>query len=127
MKIESDVLLDRDTADEEWARLRIELDKEAAEESRRQRRGCLIHEVSQSVDVNESSGDTIDSADLSTLFLEPIEEHAIEGQNQAHIQSEQAINSSVTTRDFGEWTGISPRRIFEEACRARLVHRSTGW
>ena len=33
-----------------------------------------------------------------------------------------ANGEPVTIRNFGKWTGMSPRRIFEEACKARSVY-----
>ena len=30
-------------------------------------------------------------------------------------------NSEITVRDFGKWTGLSPRRVLEEACKARYA------
>ncbi|KAJ5178878.1 hypothetical protein N7492_002088 [Penicillium capsulatum] len=29
------------------------------------------------------------------------------------------VDSKITVRDFGKWTGLSPRRVLEESCKAR--------
>ena len=60
-----------------------------------------------------------DSAiDLGDFFSSLPEETTNEANGKSQLQSK-SEGISVTIRDFGTWSGISPRRILEEACKAR--------
>ena len=50
----------------------------------------------------------------------PVQE--INTESGGSIMTTISNGETVTIRDFGKWTGMNPRRIFEEACKARSVN-----
>ena len=121
-KIKRDILFDETEAERRWAEIRIDLAKENAE---RKRLG--IHDgvtpKSQATPIegpNEPQAFEEDEDDtdlLRGLFtgLSASQSDQDAGTNGAAANGEQ----TVRIREFGKWTGMSPRRIFEEACRSR--------
>jgi ATP-dependent RNA helicase DHX29 len=67
--------------------------------------------------LEEDSSD--DDAALADLFASlPVNEvDPITGKSTTVVNSSNGVK--VTIRDFGKWTGVSPTRVLEEACRAR--------
>ncbi|KAF2088532.1 P-loop containing nucleoside triphosphate hydrolase protein [Saccharata proteae CBS 121410] len=130
-QIESDVLFDQREADEQWASKRTELARESAGQSRRPKKADDANEATGDASGAPSAvddimaqaalaGDTLaedgdDDALLGGMFsAEP-------GQSVPTPDSDgnTGDSASVTIRDFGKATGMNPRRILEEACRAR--------
>ncbi|KAK5138012.1 hypothetical protein LTR08_005809 [Meristemomyces frigidus] len=138
-KIESDVLFDQYEADVQWTTQKVELARESAERRRLQ----LSHEAGskqQSAIETSRTTETAKSSDISNeaekLGRELLQEsevqddadmlggmfNALPGVQEA--SSGEATNATasptdVTLRDFGRLTGMNPKRVLEEACKAR--------
>lgn len=129
-KIEADVLFDKREAEARWITKRNELAREAA--SRRRLNlpdrdspllGPSIDSSTASSDAeavgeqvkqaSQNSADSDDESLIGGMFLE-----GGDVADAAHLDSG-ANGATVRIRDFGKSTGMNPRRIFEEACRAR--------
>jgi hypothetical protein len=123
--IENDVLFDRDEAEYQWREKLDDLRREAAfsrRVARDEENGAPVEtevkkpdealaEAESSAGVMDDNGDTADL--LGDMFQteEPILETG--------IITEELKKASVTMRDFGKWTGLSPRRVLEETCKSR--------
>jgi ATP-dependent RNA helicase DHX29 len=136
-RIEDDVLFDKYIADQQWEIRRIQLERDAA--ARRNAALSLessaapspLRETPDDSDdevskeaakigaamLEEESSD--DDAALADLFASlPVNEvDPITGKSTTVVNSSNGVK--VTIRDFGKWTGVSPTRVLEEACRAR--------
>lgn len=121
-KVANDVLFDADQAEEEWQSKLEELRMEA-EVSRRQKRDVPKPEEKEEQpesgsqpqgDENEGEGED-DMGLLGDMFA--AEEPSANETPLLGIP----INTSTKQRDFGKSSGMNPRRILEEACRARFV------
>ncbi|KAE8442794.1 hypothetical protein EG329_002827 [Mollisiaceae sp. DMI_Dod_QoI] len=132
-KIQDDILFDQYVANQQWEAQRILLEREAA------RRRAVEH----TQDISDESQTLIDSDDevskeaarmgtelleskesddetaLADLFASlPVNEvDPVTGKSITVVNGSNGIK--VTIRDFGKWTGVSPTRVLEEACRAR--------
>lgn len=138
-RIEDDVLFDRYIADQHWETRRIQLEKDAATDRRALEAIQDSSEDSQTlVDSDdevsreaakigaamlEETGSDDDIA-LSELFASlPVDEvDPVTGKSSTVINGKDGVK--VTIQDFGKWTGVSPTRVLEEACKARQVHSS---
>ncbi|KAK3052761.1 hypothetical protein LTR09_006244 [Extremus antarcticus] len=132
--IERDPLFDRREAEGQWANQRVELAREAAD----RRKLNLGVEPSQKLSgpkratQNESLSIALQAESEANGFMD----EGDESDNDALLSgmfdalpgvattSESAKTGTggpqdIMTRDFGRLTGMSPRRILEEACRAR--------
>lgn len=129
--IDSDILFDRDEADRKWDVIQNDLAKEAAE-----RRKLHLDKLTTSLDIshgNDVSKKDLhsDTASTSTTTEEDnlgmvgdlfsmIPESTIDtNTGAASVTCTGSDGTAIFVRDFGKWTGQSPRRIFEEACKAR--------
>lgn len=137
--IESDVLFDLHAADTKWAEHKIDVLQERA-----QRRRLQVAEdhkpVSNSNDTSAKQPTTGNASDdimaeaeaAATKLLQEMNDGDDVGlggmfgevitsddasQQADHLQGENAAN--VVVRNFGKLSGMSPRRIFEDACRSR--------
>lgn len=125
-RLKADILFDRYDAERQWKEKRIQLAQTAA-----RRRKLQLDDSNQSgtnssskqgVDcttadpLRESSNDSGDDGGAEALgeFLSGLDDAGIPGSDVKGAQRE-----SLTVRDFGKWSGISPRRVLEEACKAR--------
>lgn len=128
-KIESDALFDQYEADVQWADQRIGLAREAADRKRLQ-----LAEHANSTHQAASQGAAGDAAaEAERLGQELLEESedddgdllggmfgALPGVEQSATGSTMQLDSTpVTLRDFGKMTGMNPKRILEETCKAR--------
>lgn len=130
-KIEGDALFDRREADFHWTNKRMQLLKEAAET--RKNTGVTRLSAQEVVlkpdtpplsigsdaedDDSNTHGDKdeVDDDAIGNLFAaEPSR-----GDNAIAQPGEDASNIVTSIRDFGKPSGVSPRRILEDACRAR--------
>uniref|UniRef100_A0A0D2XNM0 Uncharacterized protein n=1 Tax=Fusarium oxysporum (strain Fo5176) TaxID=660025 RepID=A0A0D2XNM0_FUSOF len=137
-KIENDVLFDKYEAEQRWKAQRIDLERRlAAEKQEYQAQSEVIparadetpHEQVENDDINDEAeriaaevlaeGHDEDEDDIGGLFasLPQNEVDASTGESRTIVNS--ADGNRITIRDFGKWTGISPRRALEEACRSR--------
>jgi len=136
-KIESDVLFDQYLADQQWEKQRIQLERDAA--AQRIAAGGPTERVPHPAEVSDDSDDEVsreaarigaeilaedtsdDDGAIADLFasLPVTEVDPVTGKSSVVVNG--SDGSKVTIRDFGKSTGVSPRRVFEEACRARWV------
>lgn len=134
-KIEGDVLFDQYVADQEWEKQRIKLERAAA--AQRSASGGPPERVPHPAEVPEDSDDEVsreaarigaellgeddsdDDGAIADLFasLPVTEVDPVTGKSSIVVNG--SDGSKVTIRDFGKSTGVTPRRVFEEACRAR--------
>jgi ATP-dependent RNA helicase DHX29 len=113
-RIESDTLFDKDDANRQWAVERINLARQRALQKRladSQDSGSETevkpsHE--QVVAIPDDSSNSSEDDILGDMFLAPDE-----------TSTPKLSGSEVTLRNFGKATGFNPRRLLEDACRAR--------
>lgn len=121
--IRSDILFDEDEASRQWSAKRISLARESADRKR------LGIGATVGVDVKDNESKT----NIPTSADEEVEEEAsmlgelfsglpdTTPDDDGYIRLTGLGGPSVKVKDFGNWNGMSPRRILEEACRARYV------
>jgi ATP-dependent RNA helicase DHX29 len=128
-KIESDILFDKEGALEMWAAIRLGLVKEAAirqrtlnensKEDREENKNGddvpLERPSSGATSVDEDDGDV----GVGDFFSSLPEESQSSTPGTKTMTIAAADGTSIISRDFGKWSGLSPRRVLEEACRAR--------
>ncbi len=133
-KLETDILFDKDEALRQWVDIRDQLAKDAAERKRlhldngsaQSTNGRAATQASRSslapdkiLEQADESGDDI----LTELFSSLPELSMDANTSVTSVISNQSSTPNdcvVTIRDFGKPTGLKPRRVFEEACKARL-------
>lgn len=124
-KIKSDLLFDEEKASSKWAEMRIDLVQEAAE---RKRLGIRSDGEQQKVTpmlgsnaiLAESNDGDDDTDGILGEFFTSLPNMATDPVTGLSIMSTASQEGSdVEIRDFGKWTGMSPRRVLEEACKAR--------
>ncbi|MCJ1389821.1 hypothetical protein MMC18_002678 [Xylographa bjoerkii] len=127
-KIESDILFDLEEAREKWSDVRVTLMQRNAE---RRKLGITdetsttpaIAGLPTTLDKNQTEtadGSDIDaSVELGDFFASLPEQTTDNDTGRSTITVTSVDGVSVTVRDFGKWSGVGPRRVFEEACRAR--------
>lgn len=121
-KIANDVLFDADQAEEEW-QSRLEELRMETEVSRQQKFDVPKSEEKerqpesefQSQEEEQEAGGEDDLGLLGDMFA--AEEPSANETPLLGIP----LNTSSKQRDFGKTSGMNPRRILEEACRARFV------
>lgn len=135
-RIQHDVLFDQYIADQTWEKQRIQLEKQAAAERNAacdQSSERIPHpaedpedpddEVSREAarigaEILKTDGSDDDAA-IADLFASlPVTEiDPLTGKSSVVMNS--IDGNKVTIRDFGKSAGVSPRRVLEEACKAR--------
>lgn len=120
--IENDVLFDRVEADYRWRDKLDDLRKEAAFLRQTQPEEKPAKEEVQEAQESEAAKNVApmdeDNGDMDLLGdMFQAEEPALE----TGVILEELRNSVLNVRDFGKWTGLNPRRILEETCKARYV------
>lgn len=130
-RIESDYLFDSDSAGQKWATERAQIRREEPQTRGRGRtrnqEETENHATSSTPEpklppapaLSEDSGS--DSSDeellLGDMFSVPNE-----GTGPVKSSGNDATdNPAVFLRDFGKYSGLNPRRVLEDACRARWV------
>ena len=123
-RIKSDLLFDEDEANGRWADIRIDLAQEAAERKRLGIRNDTEQKATPTIQSDnhlaKSQEDHDDTDDMLSGFFSSLPEtitDPVTGSSIIRTSSQEGRN--VEIRDFGKWTGMSPRRALEEACRAR--------
>ena len=124
-KIKSDLLFDENKANNKWEEIRIDLAQEAAERKRlgignggeQQRVTQAVRNNANLLDANEDDDDTDGMVGGFFSSLPDMATDPATGLNIMSITSQEGSN--VEVREFGKWTGMSPRRVLEEACKAR--------
>jgi len=137
-RVEKDVLFDKYVAEQQWRPKRIVLEKEyaAARAEQKKKEAAEVAPATTVLDdVNteaeriaaeilaEDDDDDDDDA-LADLFASlPVSEvDPVTGKTNTVVNG--ADGSKITIRNFGNWTGVTPMRALEEACRSRFVPRS---
>lgn len=143
-RIEQDILFDKPLAEHLWRNRRIELEKEFASNARKaeQERELELErerEQDKERDRRDQATDSDEDDDvvkeakrmaaevlqddseddvLSDLFASlPVQETDATGKTTTVVNGADGVK--VTIRDFGKWSGVSPTRALEEACRSR--------
>ncbi|KAL4880475.1 P-loop containing nucleoside triphosphate hydrolase protein [Aspergillus karnatakaensis] len=106
--IENDVLFDRKEAEFFWREKLDELRKESA-----------IFRRTEATEKEPEKEPEPDTAPLETDDLLGDMFQDEEPTLELGVITEELNKASITIRDFGKWTGLSPRRVLEEACKAR--------
>lgn len=115
-KIERDVLFERREAEFIWKDKLEELRKDAAflrqaSERKKQQEAPPVEEEDPNLTV--PSLEEMDGGLLGDMFQAEPENGSILGL------APPVVEAAVTIRDFGKFSGLSPRRILEETCKAR--------
>ena len=128
--IEADVLFDRYEAAERWVELRNSQAKVIADRKTfRLATNGVTHSTGAESDVTKTSlvtpdggaGQGVDVLDTLGDFLSqlPGDDDKVIGQTQTHEQGVSDI--AISVKNFGKSSGIRPRRVLEETCKARSV------
>lgn len=130
-KIENDVLFDRREAEYLWKEKLDELRKEAVFFRRNAQQNATPPpiEPEKQEKLEEAKAESSSESENNLLPADGINEDENVGLFGDMFQAEgpilgpalnaELMNTSITLRDFGKSTGLSPRRVLEEACRAR--------
>ncbi|QMW35554.1 hypothetical protein G4B84_011045 [Aspergillus flavus NRRL3357] len=122
--IENDVLFDRTEAEYRWKEKLDDLRKEAAffRQNPPTKKTSLDEPGAKDQPeekVAEPSSDVqpVDDEEIADLLgdMFQAEEPALE----TGVILEELSKAAITIRDFGKWTGLSPRRVLEDTCKAR--------
>ncbi|KAK4154051.1 P-loop containing nucleoside triphosphate hydrolase protein [Chaetomidium leptoderma] len=129
-RAEKDVLFDKYVAEQQWRNKRIVLEKEYAAARAEEKKNEAPEEppaANDSNDVNteaeriaaEILAEDSDDDGLADLFSSlPVSEvDPVTGKTNTVVNG--ADGSRIIIRDFGKWTGVTPMRALEEACRSR--------
>ena len=130
-KLEADILFDHQEAYSQWTETREQLMKESAERRRLQLADntgaqnqrthnprALRDRRHGKEDGDEEGADEEDVAEsLADLFASYPEKLPDEGLVTS--QEASANSDAIVIRDFGNPTGVKPRKLLEEACKAR--------
>lgn len=134
-KIENDVLFDRNLAEYEWKpkKAAVEKDLAAIRTANKQDQPSTAsepvehskpEETSVNSDAERMAAELLaemedDEMALGDLFdsLPQTEVDPATGESQTVVTT--SDGQRLTIKDFGTWSGVSPRRVLEEACRAR--------
>ncbi|KAL8788193.1 MAG: hypothetical protein Q9213_001832 [Squamulea squamosa] len=129
-RLKADILFDRHVAEQQWTETRNKLAQAAAERKRlhlSSESGPVLGQVdgqrrstSQLDNANEDSEEDTDVDAFGEFFSGLYEAAASDGNDRitSDANSEIPEGRAVTVRNFGKWNGVTPRRTFEEACRA---------
>ena len=122
-QIRSDVLFDEDEADRRWVDVRNDLAERTAERRRlgvsdthEDKRQSSTRSLVDEPTIPDPVGETDDADDMLGGLFAGLPE-SMSGSN--NLSATDASGKTVEIRDFGRWTGMSPRRIFEETIRSR--------
>lgn len=135
-KIETDVLFDKYIANQQWEAKRVHLERAAAIQ-RNAAATAPSERVLHPAEIEDDSEDEVsreaakvaaeilsedisdDDGAIADLFanLPVTEVDPLSGKSSVVVNG--GDGSKVTIRDFGKSSGVNPRRVLEEACRAR--------
>lgn len=124
-KIQSDVLFDEDEASLRWTSARNQYARASAERKK--------YDLDKSIQVDSAAAMKSSSRDASVdergdkdeqdmmgdLFSSLPEITSDPDTGASNLVGRDQVGHTITLRDFGKWSGISPRRVLEEACKAR--------
>lgn len=128
-KIEGDVLFDKREADYHWETKRIELARDVAERKKLHLQRDVQPSTEQpSVPSRETVGDEAERLGLELLAETAGGDEvdlfsgmfdALPGVDQSTNADSGLTGAGVMVRDFGKLVGMNPKRVLEEACKAR--------
>ncbi|KAI4101868.1 MAG: hypothetical protein L6R37_004743 [Teloschistes peruensis] len=127
--LKADILFDKSDAEHHWAGTRNQLAKAAAERRRlhldentgsgtsspRRHENAVAATVQDGQSSDGSNDD--DAAEALGDFFSGLPDGPSDSPSAMSV-----ANSTAKVRDFGRWTGVSPRRTLEEACKSRDSH-----
>ncbi|KAH6842284.1 P-loop containing nucleoside triphosphate hydrolase protein [Chaetomium sp. MPI-CAGE-AT-0009] len=133
-RVEKDVLFDKYVAEQQWRNKRIALEKEYAAARAEEKKNETSAETPEETPAPDGSSDVNAEAEriaaeilaedddddaLADLFATlPVSEvDPVTGKTNTVVNG--ADGSKLIIRDFGKWTGVTPMRALEEACRSR--------
>lgn len=124
-KIENDVLFDREEAEDRWMDILIELKREAAfvRKTESESENITLQHVKETEDktTKQELADVMSplaEEENADIFGDMFSTEASATELTAQVEPAPA---NLQIRDFGKWTGLSPRRVLEDACKARSV------
>ena len=126
--VERDVLFDSDLGKSQWHNMRTGLLQEMANKPSKPRKApkALLHdEALEDSQPHSNSMPVTPASDENELmglgdFFDSLPQETLDGQTgvtEMAVASEEGV--SVTIRSFGQWSGVSPRRVLQDNCRAR--------
>ncbi|PWY93317.1 ATP dependent RNA helicase [Aspergillus sclerotioniger CBS 115572] len=121
--IENDVLFDRHEAEYKWSEKLDDLRKEAAFVRRSQPEDKPISDDADIEQLDEKKAEPdgsvplLDNEENTDLLGDMFQDE--EPVLEIGVITEELNKASIKIRDFGKWTGLSPRRVLEETCKAR--------
>ncbi|PWY70412.1 ATP dependent RNA helicase [Aspergillus heteromorphus CBS 117.55] len=116
--IENDVLFDRHEAEYKWMDKLDDLRKEAAFVRRVQpEEKAALEEPEKKAELEDDSAPPLDTEENVDLLGDMFQDE--EPGLEVGVLTEELNKAFVKMRDFGKWTGLSPRRVLEETCKAR--------
>ena len=126
-KLQSDMLFDKEEAYEKWSQMRLGLIKAAAEkekissssEARLESSSAKNDEESQDSGPDGSANDGDLPLGLEEFLSSLPDSHTDPQTGASTIVETTSEGASITIRDFGTWKGVSPRKVLEDACKAR--------
>ena len=128
-RLQRDLLFDKEEAYEKWGELRIQLLREAAERRRLQlddsptmtpTESSVTSSEAQPTPASSEDEDEGSGIELGDFF-ESLPEAGIDTTTgSSNLVTAGADGENVTIRSFGTWRGLSPRKVLEEACKARF-------
>lgn len=145
-KIRNDVLFDAYTAEQAWQARRILLEKELAETKKQSQvkevespsAGSNVEPAEETTSDNEINDEAAriaaevlaeaeDDDGIEGLFesLPQTEIDPTTGQSQTVMSSADGVKTII--RDFGKWTGVTPRKALDDACRSRYSRIYQQW
>ena len=147
-RIEDDVLFDKFIGVLEWRKQRVTIEKEIAvakdgngngakKERKEEPSNSVVKDVPEDTNASDDGeindeasriaaeilaegNDGSDDEDLGGLF-DSLPQNEVDEAGKAQTVVTSSDGHKVIIRDFGKSTGMSPRRVLEEACRSRFV------
>lgn len=122
-KLKSDILFDKDEAERQWYAMKLDLVRDHADRKRLGVRDLFDDEIPSEVPHSNNSSSAMDEvADEASMLGElfsSLPDTDLDGG--LSLKGTGPTGALIKVRDFGKWNGMSPRRVFEEACRARYA------
>ncbi|RAK95135.1 putative ATP dependent RNA helicase, partial [Aspergillus ibericus CBS 121593] len=122
--IENDVLFDRYEAEYKWSEKLDDLRKEAAFVRRSQPAEKPVpddagnqEQLDEKTAEPEDAMPLLDNEENTDLLGDMFQDE--EPVLEIGVITAELNKASIKIRDFGKWTGLSPRRVLEETCKAR--------
>ena len=123
-QIAADILFDKEQADLLWASQHVQLCQDAAS---RRRLDIIDSGENESRKIAPLAPSKISEVEEPDMILGELFENLPNvsipsiANNNANMSTTGNGGTSIHIRTFKKWSGLEPRRVFEEACRARQV------